>query len=53
MFPSCFLTDQEIFNILFLNILVFLRKHALFLFAHNNRIISENRNDQGRYYLQA
>lgn len=32
MFPSCFLTEQEIFNILFPNIRVFLRKHILFLF---------------------
>lgn len=35
------------FNIPFLNILFFFRKHKLFKFAHNNRIILEKlKNDQ-------
>lgn len=42
-----FLNRAVDFNIPFLNILFFFRKHKLFKFAHNNRIILEKiKNDQ-------
>lgn len=39
IFPGAFLTEQDIFHVEFLSILVFFSKHKLLLVAHNNILL--------------